>query len=337
MAFIFETLVLDVGVFAACAFAVVYTYFLVSYTYWKKRNVPYIKPNFPFGNIAGTFFGRQNFGHAYEDFYKKLDGEKYGGFYAFKNPKFIFRDPDIIKNILVKDFSSFYDRGMSLDEGIEPLIGHLFFLQGHKWRNLRFKLSPTFTSGKMKIMFETLVECGHELVSTLEKSARNEGMLEIKDILARYSTDVISSCAFGIHCNCLKNPKAEFRQWGRKIFDPSIRTTSTNFLLQTIPSLLNTFRLSLIDPKVSKYFRIMVEETVNYRENNNFKRNDFMQLLIQIKNKVNVDDENDRLELNGHEILDNKPTENGMYSHGVLYLNMFCFKLKLKSIIIHLL
>jgi cytochrome P450 family 6 len=337
MAFIFETLVLDVGVFAACAFAVVYTYFLVSYTYWKKRNVPCIKPNFPFGKFAGTFFGRQNIGHAYEDFYKNLDEKKYGGIYAFKNPKFIFRDPHIIKNILVKDFSSFHDRGLSLDEGIEPLIGHLFFLQGNKWRNLRFELSPTFTSGKMKMMFETLVECGHELVSTLEKSGRNEGMLEIKDILARYSTDVISSCAFGIQCNCLKNPKAEFRQWGRKIFQLSVRNAATNFLFQTIPSFLNTFRLSLIDSKVSKYFRNIVKGTVTYRENNNFKRNDFLQLLIQIKNKVKVDDENDRLGLNGYAILDTKPTENGMYSHGVLYLNMFCFRLKLKSLIIHLL
>jgi cytochrome P450 family 6 len=62
----------------------------------------------------------------------------------------------------------------------------------------------------MKMMFQTLVECGHELGSILEKSASNEEIIEIKDILARYSTDVISSFAFGIQCNCLKNPNAEF-------------------------------------------------------------------------------------------------------------------------------
>jgi cytochrome P450 family 6 len=35
----------------------------------------------------------------------------------------------------------------------------------------------------------------------------------------------------------------------------------------------------------------MVQETVEYREKNDMKRNDFMQLLIQLKNKGTVDSE----------------------------------------------
>jgi cytochrome P450 family 6 len=313
MGFIFETLVLYVGALAACVLAVLYAYFKLSTTYWKKRNVPYVAAKFPFGNFADASFFRKSIGHVYEDLYKKLDGEKYGGIYAFTNPMFIFRDPDVIKNILVKDFASFHDRGFSVDEENEPLVGHLFFLSGIRWRNLRVKLSPTFTSGKMKMMFQTLVDCGIELGSILEKSAANEETIEIKDILARFSTDIISSCAFGIQCNCLKNPDAEFRQWGRKIFDPSIRNTVTFFLMQFLPRVLNLLRLSTIHPKVSKYFRSMFKETVNYRERKNITRNDFIQLLIQIKNKVNLKDENEILEMNGGGNLD-KSSESGMYS-----------------------
>jgi cytochrome P450 family 6 len=58
----------------------------------------------------------------------------------------------------------------------------------------------------------------------------------------------------------------------------------------------------------------MVEETVNYRERNNITRKDFLQLLIQIKNKVNLEDENEILEVNGQENLENKSSESGMYS-----------------------
>jgi len=250
MACLFGTLVLDVGVLAVCALAAVYVYFKVSFSYWKKRNVPYAKPTFPFGNFGDKLLLRATLGHVFENIYKELDGEKYGGTYALTKPGFIFRDPDIIKNILVKDFSSFHDRGLFVDEELEPLTGHLFRLPGKRWRNLRVKLSPTFTSGKMKMMFQTLVDCGLELGSIPDKSAINEEIIEIKDILARYSTDIISSCAFGIQCNCLKNPDAEFLQWGRKIFKPSLRTSIILFIVTTIPALLSVLKLSTLDPSI---------------------------------------------------------------------------------------
>ena len=312
MACLFGTLVLDVGFLAVCVLAGIYVYFKVSFNYWKKRNVPYAKPTFPFGNFGDMLFLKASIGHLFEKIYKELDGEKYGGTYALTKPGFIFRDPDIIKNVLVKDFSSFHDRGFYMDEELEPLSGNLLVLPGKRWRNLRVKLSPTFTSGKIKMMFQTLVDCGIELGSILEEGACNEEVIEIKDILARYSTDVISSCAFGIQCNCLKNPDAEFREWGRKVFVPSVRNSIITFMGITVPRLLNVLKLSTFDPRISKYFRNMVEETVNYRERNNITRNDFMHLLIQIKNKVKVDEENESFEQNIFGTLENSSSEEGM-------------------------
>jgi cytochrome P450 family 6 len=58
----------------------------------------------------------------------------------------------------------------------------------------------------------------------------------------------------------------------------------------------------------------MFEETVNYRERNNITRKDFMQLLIQIKNKGKLDDENEILAMNDHGNLVNNTSESGMYS-----------------------
>jgi cytochrome P450 family 6 len=314
MACPFGTLVLDVVVLVVCIRAAVYVYFKVSFNYWKKRNVPYAKPTFPFGNVGDISLFRVSLGLTFQKIYKELDGEKYGGTFALTKPGFIFRDPDIIKNVLVKDFTSFHDRGIFMDEELEPLTGHLFSLPGIRWKKLRAKLTPTFTSGKMKMMFQTVVDCGLELGSILEKSASNEEDIEMKDILARYSTDVISSCAFGIQCNCLKNPDAEFRQWGRKLFAPSLKNSIMTFMDTTFPRLSRVLKVSSLDPKVSKYFRNMVEETVNYRERNNITRNDFMHLLIQIKNKVKIDEDNDSLKQNAHATLDNSSREGGMYT-----------------------
>jgi cytochrome P450 family 6 len=261
-------------------------YFKTSFSYWKKRGVPTLKPRLPFGNIADAIFKTKTVQEVLNELYTDFDGHEFGGIYNFATPSLLLRDPEIIKNVLVKDFDKFHSRGIIINEEKDPLQGHLFSLSGSKWRNLRVKLSPTFTSGKMKMMFGTFVDCGKELQQCLQPFANNEDTIEIKDVLARYSTDIIASCAFGIQCNCLKNPDAEFRNWGRKIFEPSLKTKLIRTLIFAFPSSARLFRLSITTKEISDYFMKMVKDTVEYREKNDVKRNDFMQLMLQMKNKT---------------------------------------------------
>ncbi|KAJ9577527.1 hypothetical protein L9F63_005900 [Diploptera punctata] len=288
------SLLLKVLILPGLALLAFYAYFNVIYSYWKKRGVKNPKPLPPFGNFTKSLFF-SNIGLQITDFYKELDGEKYGGLYSFNRPALLLRDPELIKEVMVKDFGRFYGRGFPSNEDIEPLQGHLFSLSGSKWRNLRVKLTPTFTSGKMKMMFPTMVQTGKELQEYLKTPADKQEVLEVKDILARYSTDIIASCAFGIKCNCLKEPNSEFREWGRKIFQPSLKGRLLGIINFLVPSFMRAFKLHVFPEDVSKYFRSMVKDTVEYREANNIHRNDFMQLMIQLKNKTLGIEEDDPL------------------------------------------
>ncbi|XP_069702403.1 probable cytochrome P450 6a14 [Periplaneta americana] len=301
----------QLGTISAVILAAIYVYFKVCHSYWQKLGVPTLPTSIPFGNFQNLVFSKKSPFAYVTELHNAFEGHKVGGIYSLDRPSLILRDPEVIKQVLVKDFDHFYSRGVLVDEKKYPLLGHLFVLSGSKWRNLRVKLSPTFTSGKMKMMFGTLVDCGKELQTCLETSAKSGEMLEIKDLLARYSTDVIGSCAFGIQCNSLSNPDAEFRSWGRRIFMPTYKTRLFRLVTVVFPSLVKVLNVSPFPKDVGDYFMKMVRDTVAYREKNDVKRNDFMQLLIQLKNKtLGVAEEEDiKYNLEDDDLKSNTPFE----------------------------
>lgn len=124
-------------------------------------------------------------GELFRDAYMKYKDHRVFGMYTFFKPNLVIADLDLIRIILTKEFGSFHDRGFFCNEKIDPLSGHLFLLPGKKWRNLRVKLTPTFTSGKIKQMFMILKECGEEFAKSLESKAEMRDCIEIKDIFAR--------------------------------------------------------------------------------------------------------------------------------------------------------
>lgn len=120
-----------------------------------------------------------------------------------RNPMLIINDPDLIKQITIKDFDHFTERRLLFDKNAEPLIARsLPSLTGEKWRDMRSTLSPAFTGSKMRQMFELVVESAESLASELMKQAQsmtgNPFVVEVKDIFTLYTNDVIASAAFGL-------------------------------------------------------------------------------------------------------------------------------------------
>lgn len=277
----------------------IYLYIKFKFSYWANKNVPYIEPQVPFGNINGI--GKKiHSSQLMRNFYNDLKGKgPFGGIYFFINPVVLAIDLDFIKNVLIKDFSYFQDRGVYFNERDDPLSAHLFSVEGTKWKNLRSKLTITFTSAKMKFMFPTIVDVASEFQKCLADMIQDSEELELKDVLGRFTTDVIGTCAFGISCNSLKDPNAEFRVKGKKMFDIPRNKAIKQMFMASFKELARSLRMKTIHDDVSQFFMKIVEETVKYREENDVKRNDFMDLLIELKNHGSLDgDKVGRLTLN---------------------------------------
>lgn len=275
-------------------FVTLVLYFKYAFTYWRRKGLFSPKPSIPFGNTMKLFTAKFSFGEQFAEFYRQLKrkGLRHGGIYMFAQPFYIPVDPEITKHILQKDFQHFVDRGFYVNEEIDPLSGHLFSLEGTKWRNLRMKLTATFTSSKMKMMFETLVNCTEELNNVIDRMCVSKEPVDIKDILARFTTDIISSCAFGLESNSLKNPDTKFRFYGKRIIENSVWENLKMLSQFAFPkALLEAVRYKISKPDVEKFIMGIVKKTVDYRENNNIFRKDFLHLLIQLKNKGTITDD----------------------------------------------
>ena len=166
-----------------------------------------------------------------------------------------------------------------MDEKYDPLSGHLFSLKGNKWKNLRSNLSPLFSPGKLKKMFPTFLDCAVNLENHVEKCATSgNNVIEIRDLLARYTTDIIASVAFGIDNFSIDERDNEFRKMGAKVFAPSVKSGLRALMTFLMPKLNKYIGIKCADRDVEQFIFKIVKETIDYREKSGHQRNDFMQV-----------------------------------------------------------
>jgi cytochrome P450 family 6 len=200
------------GLIIACVYLVIRFF----YSHWERRKFPYIKPVIPFGNLRLVVQKKRSFGTAIYDLYTSTK-EPFIGIYLFWRPALLVRDAELAKRILVKDFASFHDRGVYVDEVNDPMSGNLFSLEGEKWKKLRQQLSPTFTSGKLKNMMPTIMKVANELQDYLRPMVEKGEIIEMNHLMSRYVIDIIASVIFGCDVNTIRNPNDEFRSIGKSL------------------------------------------------------------------------------------------------------------------------
>jgi cytochrome P450 family 6 len=128
--------------------------------------------------------------------------------------------------------------------------------------------------------------------------------------MARYTTDVIGSCAFGINVNSIEDPNDKFRVMGRKMLEVDFIQGLKNACIIFTPrvkdqieqksdklkcfqfQLAKLLNLKFFPDDVCDFFRQLVNDIVALRIKDGNTRKDFMQLLVELKQsgKVSADD-----------------------------------------------
>ncbi|KAK1137957.1 hypothetical protein K0M31_002449 [Melipona bicolor] len=268
---------------------ILYRFLTSTFDFWKSRGVQFRKPTVLFGNFSDMLLFRKSLPESIKGMYEWFEDERYFGVFRVRSPMLILRDPDLVKDIFVKNFACFSNRGIPINSQ-DPLSAHLFNLEGKKWKSLRSKLTPAFSSGKLKRMFYLLAECGEEFQKLIDTSSETDRPYEIRELAAKFTIDVIGSCAFGIQINALTDEESEFHRAAKKLSKPSYTATLWRMLRTALPKLYKFLGVQVIDPGVSKFFKDMVSQMISQREEHGIKRHDFMDLLIELKNKGTLDE-----------------------------------------------
>nr|XP_023017617.1 probable cytochrome P450 6a13 [Leptinotarsa decemlineata] len=266
----------------------IYLYFSWCYGHWKRRNFPFLKPNFPKGNNP-TYLARFPGPHLEcRDHYLEIRkrGLKFAGIFSVIHPILVVVDPVIIKDILVKDFEHFVDRGFYSSEN-DPLSVSLLSMGGDKWKNSRGKLTNFFTIGKVKMLIPLMVGSAKPMVRSIGECALNNTDSNITLLTKRYAAETVGTCFLGIDCNNFGDAEDTFANMVGKFFRDQnfthlLRVSCTN----RFPALSRKVGLKLILSEVSEFFKSAVRDTLKYREEHNYFRPDVLQLLINLKKEM---------------------------------------------------
>ena len=98
---------------------------------------------------------------------------KYGRVYKMcigRSPVIVVSDPEILKQILVKEFWKFPNRPPFAKPN-PPMDAGLFVARDERWKRIRKTLTPTFTATKLKQIVPIIESSSEKLTSKLQKFA----------------------------------------------------------------------------------------------------------------------------------------------------------------------
>ncbi|XP_074597670.1 cytochrome P450 3A24-like [Brevipalpus obovatus] len=212
-------------------------------------------------------------------------GPIWGGYQGFE-PVLFVADPKIIKNIFVKDFQDFPETMNPKTTTSQIEQKFITILDGDDWKRVRSAMTRSFTSGKLKIMFNLVklsVKNTHQQFFAISQESKrfdpknfwSEGSL---NVIAKsfFATDIVASGES--KSNLLRNFTEAFQL-------PFLRT----LLVLTLPKMIaRLFKLTFIRRTHLDFFEALVDQIIkNRKQDSHNEAQDFLHNMLE--NELELD------------------------------------------------
>ncbi|KAJ8718389.1 hypothetical protein PYW08_002626 [Mythimna loreyi] len=259
-----------------------YYFFTRNFNYWKARNVKGPTPIPFFGNFIDVFFRRKHVGMLFSELYNQYPDEKVVGLYRMTSPTLLIRDLDIVKQVLIKDFDSFPDRGLYYSK--KQLGDNLFHADVTVMKILRKHLTSVFTPSKFKANFEVLAGRADKFVEYLDNATLKESEINTLPAFRKYGADSIMMGAFGIDMDPYNDDNDLC-----DLLDAAIQTPSYFLELELLfPGTLSKYNLSIFPENVAKFCKQIIQIGSQLEAVSKIDQNRTMDVLMGLRREGNV-------------------------------------------------
>lgn len=226
----------------------------------------------------------------YDNFTKPLDEvakrsyKKYGrlyGSYQGYVPTLVVGDPDLLRDIYVKDFKSFVDRTVPRVSGNPIWDKGLLNIDGEAWKASRNVISPAFTSSKLRAMIPTVKKIAFQLCRRLlEEGVKKEGV-GVAKLYADHMRDMMAALVFTLDLKSEQNPDHPLVKAYNELFDEATSGWKM-ILLFTMPRIFKRLPLEFPDRRGTTFVTELTQHMIKERlSQQNKEFDDVLQLCLK--------------------------------------------------------
>lgn len=265
--------------------SLLYWYSIAPFSTLERCGIKHPKPLPFFGNLM---MFRNGFFKTQTDLINKYG--RICGYYIARRSIVIIADPDMLRQVMVKEFNKFPNR-MATRGLTKPMSDSLIMLKDEQWKRVRSILTPTFSAAKMKEMVPLINTATETLMRNLKSHAESGNSFDIHKCFGCFTMDVIASVAFGTQVDSQNNPDDPFVHHASKFFAFTffrpimIFILAFPFLLQPLAALLpNKSR-----DEMNSFFIQCIQKMIKQRDDlpPEQRRRDFLQLMLDVRTSNN--------------------------------------------------
>lgn len=244
----------------------------------KRYGIPHTPPEFfKLGHLLNFIKLKP------ESFRTPLDSVR--GYYLGFNPVTMISDPEILRQIMIKELPTFPKHTPQTFYYGRELNNGLIIVDGDQWKRIRMTLTPTFSSSKLKSVLPILNECIESAMKNLRDKISGGRSFDVHGVDEFGKISLACICSFAFSTN-IESQQVEATTMAKEFFNVSRVGNPYAFLYFFIPGsrwLFKYFDCSIFSSAARKYFHNLIETVVQLRKTHNVQRSDLLHLMLSVE------------------------------------------------------